>query len=208
MKTLDIGVLGVQGDIEEHESALKLAFKRMKLDGDVTWVKTTQQAENVHGLIVPGGESTAIGRLAENKAVLHTLQNKIEKGLPTFGTCAGLIMLANKAYDRIVEGTKQPLLGGLDITVERNAFGRQRESFEAGLSIPALGQERFRGVFIRSPVVKQVGPKVEILSRFNEKIVAVRQGNILATSFHPELSGDTRFHEYFIQLVSKSPLLC
>lgn len=208
MKTLDIGVLGVQGDIEEHESALKLAFKRMKLDGDVTWVKTTQQAENVHGLIVPGGESTAIGRLAENKAVLHTLQNRVEKGLPTFGTCAGLIMLANKAYDRIVEGTKQPLLGGLDITVERNAFGRQRESFEAGLSIPALGQERFRGVFIRSPVVKQVGPKVEILSRFNEKIVAVRQGNILGTSFHPELSGDTRFHEYFIQLVSKSPLLC
>lgn len=208
MKTLDIGVLGVQGDIEEHESALKLAFKRMKLDGDVTWVKTTQQAENVHGLIVPGGESTAIGRLAENKAVLHTLQNKIEKGLPTFGTCAGLIMLANKAYDRIVEGTKQPLLGGLDITVERNAFGRQRESFEADLSIPALGQERFSGVFIRSPVVKQVGPKVEILSRFNEKIVAVRQGNILGTSFHPELSGDTRFHEYFIQLVSKSPLLC
>lgn len=208
MKTLDIGVLGVQGDIEEHESALKLAFKRMKLDGDVTWVKTTQQAENVHGLIVPGGESTAIGRLAENKAVLHTLQNRVEKGLPTFGTCAGLIMLANKAYDRIVEGTKQPLLGGLDITVERNAFGRQRESFEADLSIPALGQERFRGVFIRSPVVKQVGPKVEILSRFNEKIVAVRQGNILGTSFHPELSGDTRFHEYFIQLVSKSPLLC
>lgn len=208
MKTLDIGVLGVQGDIEEHESALKLAFKRMKLDGDVTWVKSTQQAENVHGLIVPGGESTAMGRLAENKAVLHTLQNKIEKGLPTFGTCAGLIMLANKAYDRIVEGTKQSLLGGLDITVERNAFGRQRESFEADLSIPALGQERFRGVFIRSPVVKQVGPKVEILSRFNEKIVAVRQGNILGTSFHPELSGDMRFHEYFIQLVSKSPLLC
>lgn len=208
MKTLDIGVLGVQGDIEEHESALKLAFKRMKLDGDVTWVKSTQQAENVHGLIVPGGESTAIGRLAENKAVLHTLQNRVEKGLPTFGTCAGLIMLANKAYDRIVEGTKQSLLGGLDITVERNAFGRQRESFEADLSIPALGQERFRGVFIRSPVVKQVGPKVEPLSRFNEKIVAVRQGNILGTSFHPELSGDTRFHEYFIQLVSKSPLLC
>ncbi len=208
MKTLDIGVLGVQGDIEEHESALKLAFKRMKLDGDVTWVKTTQQAENVHGLIVPGGESTAIGRLAENKAVLHTLQNRVEKGLPTFGTCAGLIMLANKAYDRIVEGPKQPLLGGLDITVERNAFGRQRESFEADLSIPALGQERFRGVFIRSPVVKQVGPKVEPLSRFNEKIVAVRQGNILGTSFHPELSGDARFHEYFIQLVSKSPLLC
>lgn len=208
MKTLDIGVLGVQGDIEEHQSALKLAFKRMKLDGDVTWVKTTQQAENVHGLIVPGGESTAIGRLAENKAVLHTLQNRVEKGLPTFGTCAGLIMLANKTYDRIVEGTKQSLLGGLDITVERNAFGRQRESFEADLSIPALGQERFRGVFIRSPVVKQVGPKVEPLSRFNEKIVAVRQGNILGTSFHPELSGDTRFHEYFIQLVSKSPLLC
>ncbi len=207
MKPVSIGVLGVQGDIEEHDSALKQAYAEMKLDGKVTWVKTTSQAETIHGLIIPGGESTTIGRLAENKAVSQALQNRIEKGLPTLGTCAGLIMLANKTYDRVVGETKQPFIGGLDIVVERNAFGRQRESFEADLSIQALGPEPFRGVFIRSPVVKQVGPKVETLSRLNEKVVAVRQGNVLGTSFHPELSGDSRFHEYFVQLVAKSPLL-
>lgn len=185
-----------------------MAYEKLGLDGKVAWVKTTSQAENVHGLVVPGGESTAIGRLAENKAILQTLRGRIEKGLPTLGTCAGIIMLANEVYDRTVGETKQHLLGGLDVTVERNAFGRQRESFEADLSIPLLGQEKFRGVFIRSPVVKHVGPGVEVLSQLEEKTVAVRQGSIIGTSFHPELSGDTRLHEYFVQLASKNPLLC
>ncbi len=207
MKTINIGILGVQGDIEEHESALRLAYQRMGLEGGVIWVKTPSQAESVHGLVVPGGESTAIGRLAENKTVLQTIQKRVENGLPTLGTCAGLIMLANRVYDRVVGETNQPLVGGLDIAVERNAFGRQRESFEADLSIPFLGQERFRGVFIRSPVVKQVGTNVEALSRLNEKIVAVRQGNILGASFHPELSGDTRFHEHLVRLAFQSPLV-
>ncbi len=179
----------------------------MGLDGRTTWVKTVEEAENVDGLIVPGGESTSIGRMAENKAILQTLQERVRKGLPTLGTCAGLIMLANRTYDRVVGETKQLLLGGLDVTVERNAFGRQKESFEADLSIPALGLERFRGVFIRSPVVKQMGPNVSSLSQIEGKIVAVRQGNVLGTSFHPELSGETRLHEYFVRLVSQSPLL-
>jgi len=161
----------------------------------------------VQGLVVPGGESTAIGRLAENKGILQTLRGRIEKGLPTLGTCAGIIMLANKVYDRTVGETKQHLLGGLDVTVERNAFGRQRESFEADLSIPLLGHDNFRGVFIRSPVVKQVGQGVEVLSKLEEKVVAVRHGNVIGTSFHPELSGDTRLHEYFVRLASKNPLL-
>ncbi len=208
MKQLNIGVLGVQGDIEEHEAALKLAFQKTKVEGVVTRVTDLSQMERLQGLVIPGGESTTIGRVSQNNATLQTVQSRIEKGLPTLGTCAGLIMLANKVSDRVVGETGQHILGGLDVTVERNAFGRQRESFEADLSIPALGQERFRGVFIRSPVVKQVGPKVETLSRFNEKIVAVRQGNVIGTSFHPELSGDTRLHEYFVQLSSKNPLLC
>ncbi len=161
----------------------------------------------MHGLVVPGGESTAIGRLAENKGILQTLRGRIEKGLPTLGTCAGIIMLANEAYDRTLGETKQHLLGGLDVVVERNAFGRQRESFEANLSIPALGNESFRGVFIRAPVVKQVSSKVEVLSKLEDRIVAVRQGNILGTSFHPELSGDTRLHEYFVKTVTQNPLI-
>ncbi len=179
----------------------------MELNGTVTWIKTPSHAENVHGLIVPGGESTAIGRLAENKGILQTLRERIEKGLPTLGTCAGIIMLANNAYDRTLGETKQHLLGGLDVTVERNAFGRQRESFEANLSIPALGDQPFRGVFIRAPIVKKVSSKVEVLSKLEDRVVAIRQGNIVGTCFHPELSGDSRFHEYFVRTVTQNPLI-
>ncbi len=161
----------------------------------------------MHGLVVPGGESTAIGRLAENKDMLQTLRGRIEKGLPTLGTCAGIIMLANEVYDRTVGETKQHLLGGLDVAVERNAFGRQRESFEANLSIPVLGNDPFRGVFIRAPIVKQISSKVEVLSKLEDRIVAVRQGNVVGTSFHPELSGDTRLHEYFVRTATQNPLL-
>ena len=179
----------------------------MGLDGTVTWIKTPSHAENVHGLVVPGGESTAIGLLAENKGILQTLRERIEKGLPTLGTCAGIIMLANEAYDRTLGETKQHLLGGLDVTVERNAFGRQRESFEANLSIPALGDQPFRGVFIRAPIVKKVSSKVEVLSKLEDRVVAIRQGNIVGTCFHPELSGDSRFHEYFVRTVTQNPLI-
>ncbi len=207
MKPLNIGVLAVQGDVEEHEAALKSAYEKLGLDCKVTWVKTVSQAEDVHGLVVPGGESTSIGQLAENKAILQTLRGRIEKGLPTLGTCAGIIMLANEAYDRTLGETKQHLLGGLDITVERNAFGRQRESFETNLSIPALNNEPFRGVFIRAPIVKQISPQVEVLSKLEDRIVAVRQSNIVGTSFHPELSGDTRLHEYFVRILTQNPLL-
>jgi len=118
-----------------------------------------------------------------------------------------MIMLANEAHDRTMGETKQQLLGGLDITVERNAFGRQRESFEANLSISALGNEPFRGVFIRAPIVKHVSSKVEVLSKLEDRIVAVKQENILGTSFHPELSGDTRLHEYFVRTVTQNPLI-
>lgn len=193
--------------MEEHESALRLALQTQRVEGSVARIKTTADAEKVHGLVVPGGESTAIGLLAENEEILEAIRNRISKGLPTLGTCAGLIMLANRVQDRVVGETKQPLIGGLDVVVERNSFGRQRESFEADLSIPVLGGSPFRGVFIRSPVVKQISSTVDVLSKLGDRIVGVRQGNTVGTSFHPELAGDTRLHEYFIQLVSKSPLL-
>lgn len=207
MKPIEIGVLGVQGDIEEHESALRLAFQEEKVEGHVTRPKSSPEAENISGLVIPGGESTTIGRLAANEAILETLRDRIAKGLPVFGTCAGLIMLADKAYDKVLGETHQPLLGGLDVVVERNHFGRQQDSFEADLSIPELGEKTFRGVFIRSPIVKQVGSKVETLSKLGEKIVAVKQGNIIGTCFHPELSGDTRLHKHFIRIVGQNPLL-
>ncbi len=206
MKTLNIGILGLQGDIEEHQSALRRAYNKMGIEGSAACVRNASQIQNLHGLIIPGGESTAIGRLAQSE-ILEPANARIKKGLPVMGTCAGLIMLADKVYDKIVGGTKQPLLGGIDATVERNAFGRQRESFEAELTIPILGSEPYRGVFIRSPVVKEVGSKVKVLSQLNENIVAVEQGNIIGSCFHPELSQDTRLHEHFIKLVSQNPLL-
>lgn len=173
----------------------------------MTWTTTPSVAERIQGLIVPGGESTTMGKMGNNALLLQALKTRIENGLPTLGTCAGLIMLADKVYDRVLGDTGQPILGGLDITVERNSFGRQRESFEADLSIPAIGEKPFRGVFIRSPVVKQIGQRVDVLAKLSERIVSVRQGNILGTAFHPELSGDVRFHKHFIQLVSQNPLL-
>lgn len=186
---------------------MELAYRKLGLEGKVTWIKTTSHAENVHGLVVPGGESTAIGRLAESKALLQTLRERIDKGLPTLGTCAGMIMLAEEVQDRTMGETKQDLLGGLDVTVERNSFGRQRESFEANVSIPVLGSSPFRGVFIRAPIVTRVSSKVEVLSKLEDRIVAVKQSNIVGTSFHPELSGDTRLHEYFARTVTANPLL-
>jgi len=207
LKKVNIGILGVQGDVEEHESALNLALHRTKLEAEITWVKTPSQSKKVQGLIIPGGESTSIGRITEPSTTLKTLRERIETGLPTLGTCAGLIMLANRVYDKAAGETNQLLLGGLDIVVERNAFGRQRESFEADLDIPLFGQEKFRGVFIRSPIVKRVGPRVETMSKLSETIVAVKQENIVGTSFHPELSGDSRLHEYFVRLVYQSPIL-
>lgn len=206
MKNLNIGILGLQGDIEEHLSALKLVYQKMRLEGNVTPVKTASQIQNLHGLIIPGGESTAMGHLAQEE-ILEAVRNRIEKGLPTMWTCAGLIMLADRVYDRVLGETKQPLLGGIDATVERNAFGRQKESFEADLTIPVLGREPFRGVFIRSPVVKEVSSKVKVLSQLNDSIVAVAQDNVIGACFHPELSQDTRLHEYFVRLISQNPLL-
>ena len=200
-KNISIGVLGVQGDIEENIVATRNALRDMQITGDASKVVYPEQIERIDGLILPGGESTVISSLItlHYGGIFQAIKKAISDGLPTLGTCAGMIMLSRRAYDRVVGETKQQLLGILDIEVERNAFGRQTDSFELGLEIPLIGKGSFRGVFIRSPVVNKVGNGVEVLSKINGKIVGVKQNNIIATAFHPELSGDTRLHRKLVE---------
>ena len=200
MSNIKVGVLGIQGDIEENILSTAEALKKLNLRGTVESVRYSESIAELDGLILPGGESTVIGSLLSIQGkVFQTIEKKIKEGMPVFGTCAGLIMLSKRAYDKIVGETKQKLFGILDVVIERNAFGRQHESFEVDLEIPVLGKEPFRGIFIRSPVVNNIGESVTILTKLNDKIVAVKQNNIIGTSFHPELSADRRLHELFIK---------
>lgn len=203
MKTLTIGILGQQGDIEEHISATNLALRQMDLKGEGIWAKTTRDIERVDGLIIPGGESTVVGRLAEYNRTLEEIKNRISKGMPVLGTCTGLIMLAKEVHDRFVSDVKQPILGVMDVIVERNAFGRQIDSFEADLEIQAIGKEKFKGVFIRAPVIQEAGAGVNVLCKLDEIIVAAQQNNIIGVSFHPELTNDIRIHRLFLETVRK-----
>ncbi len=200
MSNIKIGVLGIQGDIEENLLSTAEALKNLNLQGTVESVRYSESIAELDGLILPGGESTVIGNLLSIQGkVFQTIEKKIMEGMPVLGTCAGLIMLSKRTYDKVVGETKQKLFGMLDVVIERNAFGRQHESFEVDLEIPILGKEPFRGVFIRSPIVNNVGDSVTILTKLSDKIVAVKQNNIIGTSFHPELSADRRLHELFIK---------
>jgi len=196
MTTPTIGVFALQGDVREHLLALA------DLGVEAITVRRPAELERCDGLIIPGGESTTMFKLARTFELFEPLQKRIAGGMPTFGTCAGMIMLA----DRIVDGTSdQETLGGLDITVRRNAFGRQVDSFEGNLEFEGLG-DPVHAVFIRAPWVEQVGPEVEVLARVATgdaagRIVAVRQGPLLATSFHPEVGSDSRIHRVFVDLV-------
>ncbi len=186
-----IGVLAVQGAFAEHIAALR------KLAVEAPPIRQPLELISLDGLIIPGGESTSISRLMLDYDLAGEIKKMAEKGLPILGTCAGMILLARELSD---SGVKP--LGLMDIIVRRNAFGRQRESFEAELSIPALGEDPFPGVFIRAPIIEQVNGNVEILTRLdNGTIVAARQEKLLAAAFHPELTDDLRFHRYFMQIV-------
>jgi 5'-phosphate synthase pdxT subunit len=199
---ITIGVLGVQGDIEENIAATKDTLKHMRVKGSVESVRYSEEIEKVDSLIIPGGESGVISLLvAIQGGTFQTVKRLVSNGMPVMGTCAGMIILSKHAYDRVVGETKQQLMGNLDIVVERNAFGRQNDSFEVDLQIPFLGKDDFKCVFIRSPIVREVGKEVEVIATFNNKIVAVKQKNIFGTSFHPELSGDDRLHRQFIKTV-------
>jgi pyridoxal 5'-phosphate synthase pdxT subunit len=192
-----VGVLALQGDVREHQRILT------GLGADAPRVRTPQDLAGVDGLVIPGGESTTIARLAVVLDMMEPLQRAVASGMPTYGSCAGMILLA----DRLVGAPAgQPTIGGLGITVRRNAFGRQVDSFETDLTIPALGPLPMRAVFIRAPWVEQADPQVQVLARVDRAdadatIVAVEQGALLATSFHPELTGDVRMHQHFLTLV-------
>ena len=189
-----IGVLALQGDVREHVRALQAAGARSTL------VRRPDELEPVDGLIIPGGESTTLWRLAMSFEMLEPLRKILSAGLPAFGSCAGMIMLA----DRLVDGVDgQQTFGGIDMTVRRNAFGRQVDSFEADISLTGVTGPPVRAVFIRAPWVEQAGDEVEILGTDERagRIVAVRQGPLLATSFQPELTGDPRIHELFVDIV-------
>lgn len=186
-----IGVLALQGDVREHA--------RMLQESGATAITVRRPAEldAVDGLVIPGGESTTMWKLADIFDLLDPLRVRIKEGMPAYGSCAGMIMLADRIQDGI-EG--QQTVGGIDMVVRRNAFGRQVDSFESDLDFAG---ERVRAIFIRAPWVESVGAGVEVLGRAEpgDRIVAVRQGPLLATSFHPELTGDTRVHRYFVDMV-------
>lgn len=203
MTGVNIGVLAVQGDVAENLAATRMAMDELGVEGVVTEVKNPDQISDLDGLIIPGGESTVIGTLSLVNGSLKKIKEKIASGIPVLGTCAGMILLSKKAKDRVVGDMEQPLLDYLDIKIERNTFGRQKDSFEADIALEKIGVPKFRGVFIRAPSVIDAGKDVEILSKFNEKIVAVKQGNIIGTSFHPELTADLSIHKYFVNLVQK-----
>jgi pyridoxal 5'-phosphate synthase pdxT subunit len=199
---LKVGVLGLQGDIEEHRAAVQNALASESLEGGAILVKDVDDLRSVSALIIPGGESTVMGGLASIKGMMPALRESINSGLPTLGTCAGMVMLARKTYDRVVRETNQPLIGSLDVVVERNAFGRQKDSFEARVDIDIPGGDDYNAVFIRAPTIKMTGAGVKELARFEDSVVAVQQGNIIATSFHPELSGSPLVHAYLIGLAN------
>lgn len=200
-KQLTIGVLGFQGDIEENVAATKQAMEEMKINGNVELVRYPEEMEKVDGLILPGGESTVQSALAAIQRSLPVMKKRIADGMPVLGTCAGMIMLSKRAYDHVVGETRQKTIGNLDIVIERNAFGRQNDSFETDLKIDMIGKGVFKGVFIRAPAVSEAGKDVEVIARYANKIVAVKQKNIIGTSFHPELAGDVRMHRQFVKMV-------
>jgi pyridoxal 5'-phosphate synthase pdxT subunit len=200
-KQLAIGVLGFQGDIEENVAATKRAMEEMKVSGSVEFVRYPEEIERVDGLILPGGESTVQSALAALQRSLPVLKKRIADGMPVLGTCAGMIMLSKKVFDHVVGETRQKTVGNLDVVIERNAFGRQNDSFEADLKIDMLGKGAFKGVFIRAPAVTEAGKDVEVIARHANKIVAVKQRNIIGTAFHPELAGDVRMHRHFVKMV-------
>ena len=210
-----IGVLAVQGDVREHTRALSGLTASSNINAQVSTVRRPRELDEVEALVIPGGESTTMDKLIRAFDLQEPLRKRIADGMPVYGSCAGMIMLADRIADARPD---QETLGGLDITVRRNAFGRQVDSFEEDLHIPAIADRTtapeghpatFKAVFIRAPWVEELGDGVEVLATVETgpaagRVVAIRAGNLLATSFHPEVTGDRRIHEYFMQMVRAS----
>jgi len=199
MNAPKIGVLALQGDVREHVRALEAAGARAER------VRRPDELARVDALVLPGGESTTMAKLAKTFDLLEPLRQRVKAGLPTYGSCAGMILLADRILDAPAD---QETIGGIDMTVRRNAFGRQVDSFEGDVRLTNLDGPVLHAVFIRAPWVEDCGPGVEVLGSVEGglaagRIVAVRQGHLLATSFHPELTGDLRVHAYFVEMVTK-----
>jgi 5'-phosphate synthase pdxT subunit len=190
---MKIGVLSIQGGVREHINHVKV------LGADAVEIKKLEDLQGIDGLILPGGESTAIGKILRERNLLNPLREKIISGLPVWGTCAGMILLAKE-----IDSEDITHLSVMDIKVRRNAYGRQIDSFEAEATIEGITQEPIPLVFIRAPYIVDVGDKAKILHKLNGNIVAAVQDNILVTSFHPELTNDLKFHKYFLELCNKS----
>jgi 5'-phosphate synthase pdxT subunit len=194
-----IGVIAIQGNVEEHVNAISRALRQSNLEAEVIKIKHSGLVPACDAIILPGGESTTLGRLMEREGIADEIKKVALAGVPVMGTCAGLVLLA-KYGDMQVERTKQPLLGLMDIHVNRNAFGRQRESYECQVDFKGLDSP-FNAVFIRAPAIIRCSENVEILSKCNGLIVAAREKNMLALAFHPELTDDLRIHHYFLKMV-------
>jgi 5'-phosphate synthase pdxT subunit len=194
---MKVGVLALQGDVREHISALR------SCEVEAIGVRRASEIESIDALVLPGGESTTIAQLAEVFGIFDLIKNKINNGMPAYGSCAGMILLADQILDA-KEGQKS--FGGLDITVRRNAFGRQVDSFESDISFDDGSDELIRAVFIRAPWVEKVSESVQVLAAIDNHPVAVRSKTALATSFHPEITGDNRIHRYFIEQVARPAL--
>ncbi len=204
-KEVQIGVLAVQGDVLEHVNMMNEVLEKKGIKSKTILVRKPEQIEQLDGLIIPGGESTVMSRLVsemrfDNKLV-NTIREKVKNGMAILGTCAGTIMLSKTSKDHVVKDFSQVLLELMDINVIRNKYGRQQVSFELPISIEGFGKQPFPGVFIRAPVITSVGKNVDILARNSEEIFAAKQGKLLAATFHPELTDDIRFHEYFLDLI-------
>jgi 5'-phosphate synthase pdxT subunit len=197
---MKVGVVGIQGDVSEHLDSLARAMAESKIEGEGVWVRSTADLDSVSGLIIPGGESTTISKIILKNGLHDGIVERANDGMPVMGTCAGCVLMAKEGGEA-VKRTDTKLLGLMDMKVKRNAFGRQRESFEVLLDVEGL--DRFHAVFIRPPAIEKVWNDCRPLASYNEKIVMAQQGNLLGLAFHPELSQDTAIHRMFLEMVSR-----
>ncbi|BAB66511.1 pyridoxal 5'-phosphate synthase glutaminase subunit PdxT [Sulfurisphaera tokodaii] len=200
---MKIGIVAYQGSFEEHALQTKRALDNLKIQGDIVAVKKPNDLKDVDAIIIPGGESTTIGVVAQKLGILDELKEKINSGIPTLGTCAGAIILAKDVTDAKVGKKSQPLIGSMDISVIRNYYGRQRESFEATVDLSEIGGGKTRVVFIRAPAIVKTWGDAKPLSKLNDVIIMAMERNMVATTFHPELSSTTVIHEFLIKMAKK-----
>jgi 5'-phosphate synthase pdxT subunit len=202
---LKIGVVAVQGAVSEHVEVLRETMEKSRISGTVAYARSPEDLDDVSGIVIPGGESTTIGRLLLDTGMYEKIAEVARKGVPILGTCAGTILLA-KEGDEQIKQTNTKLLGLLDMKVLRNAYGRQVDSFEADVKVPEIGHKPFRAVFIRAPTIEKVWNDTTVWSEYKGTIIGAKKRNILGLTFHPELSDDLRIHEYFLKMTLDSTL--